>query len=288
MTWRLERHAFVVCVLLVAFPLRVTSFDVPHATWYANTYCGARYINIAGWRGCPRDTTGQNPNWYSPNYYCWDPNGTGSDSADAKTNCDESMVHHNRNCYTEAPSYSDCANFVSQIIQAGCGGLCQSQPDLFSWCGSNEDVYFSVFDCERWYCQGVGRYVAQRVNTMWYNILTFSGWWHCTGVSYPGNPYICDAYEGDVVLWDWTNNGTWDHIMYLNYDNVQWCGDEIQRGHSSDRCACNQLSIRQTRLGLEDCDNDGQEDDECTTYAVYRWYGNPSSDPLYSLRWNRQ
>lgn len=250
------------------------ALDIQQSTWYANAYCGARYIQ--GVNGCPQPP---NANWYSRDYVCFE----ATTGASPGTNCYETMTYFGYSCYVIGDHYSDCANFVSQIYQAGCGGLCQSQPDLFPWCGENEDVYFFTGYCDPWNCGSHTREVAQSCDGQWWDLLSFSGWWTMTGISYPPDPFICDAFEGDLVIWDWTNNGTWDHVMYLNNDVVQYCGDEFLRGHSTDRCSCNQLRVNQVWSGREDCDADGQADDECTTYAVWRWIGNPSCDPIYGL-----
>jgi hypothetical protein len=105
----------VISVLILCSWILLCSFNTDEAADFANLNCGAW-----GDGQCPGENA-QSP-FYNRYYYCYEnPSG----------HCGESMEHW-RNflgdidfsfCYIGG---SDCANFLSQVMQSGCGGLSRS------------------------------------------------------------------------------------------------------------------------------------------------------------------
>ncbi len=125
---------------------------------------------------------------------------------------------------------SDCTNFVSQALAFGgwqpVGGTCW-------WCS------------DAWYYLSAGDH--NRSNS-WAGVSEFRTFMLNSGrtygaVSIPQSlSTIPRFYAGDVILADWTGDGSWDHAYFVTGQN----GDDVWlAAHTTNRCG--DMSLRQVR-----------------------------------------
>lgn len=171
----------VTCVLALHSWILLCGFNVDEAADFANLHCGA-------WSdaSCP-DQNAQSP-FYNRFYACFE-NTIG--------HCGESMEYwrtfYNDQDYTFCYDVgSDCANFLSQILQSGCGGLCEHYFNFVRGdyvCNANElirvdDNYFDPSFppghdqqcvCEAGWCNNVRRERFNRALCWYHTSPAFGG-----------------------------------------------------------------------------------------------------------------
>jgi hypothetical protein len=141
---------FLISQILALSVRQLWAYNPVWARDYAEQYCGA--LNC---------TSGADPKYYDDWYRCYQL----SLSDSGQSHCWASMWHYY--LVNDSDSYylgcshgwgvgSDCANFVSEIIQAGCGGLCYS---VYWDCG-NETMYYTGGHCNNETCGGTAYTVA--------------------------------------------------------------------------------------------------------------------------------
>lgn len=131
------------------------------------------------------------------------------------------LVTTGYNQYYQSYNPNDCTNFVSQALAFGgwqpVGGTCW-------WCSGS------------WYYLSAGDH--NRSNS-WANVSAFRTFMINSGrtngaVSIPQSlSTIPRFYAGDVILADWTGDGSWDHVYIATGQN----GDDVWlAAHTTNRC----------------------------------------------------
>ena len=111
----------------------------------------------------------------------------------------------------DALPWGDCINFVSQAIYEG-GNVSMEIPSPLpppSETGNGEEGWYLLNDMQRGrYWNDVGAF---------YNFVTQSYLFWQEGPEGSVVPYLNDIMLGDVIQYDWTGDGTWDHaVMVVN------------------------------------------------------------------------
>ncbi|MBL1171703.1 MAG: hypothetical protein HND45_04665 [Chloroflexi bacterium] len=109
----------------------------------------------------------------------------------------------------DALPWGDCINFVSQALYEG-GNVSMEIPSPLpppSDAGNGEEGWYLLNGMQRGrYWNDVGAF---------YNFVTQSyEFWH-EGPEGSDVPYLNDIMLGDVIVYDWTGNGTWDHAVIV-------------------------------------------------------------------------
>jgi len=118
---------------------------------------------------------------------------------------------------------SDCTNFASQTIGPEGGG------------------YAMQYTSPKWFMQK--KWWGWRWTNSWSvvgnfrSLLYARGWGEWWGYQNPGTSN--SAWYGDILGYDWTGDGIWDHasieVAYTGCDPVSgWCGDLVDQ-HTTDR-----------------------------------------------------
>lgn len=109
---------------------------------------------------------------------------------------------------------ADCANFASQSARAG--GMPQALAD---------------YDSGWWYDkQGTTSSTDDRYSLSWINVTKQMGYWNTRRTDWVAS--IGSVGKGDFIYYDWTGNGSWDHVAVLAGTNS--AGQKVIDGHTTD------------------------------------------------------
>lgn len=104
----------------------------------------------------------------------------------------------------------DCTNFMSIALHEG-------------------GQYPMQYDVPKWYSLGVWHTLSWTVVGDLVNFVNARNW----GYSYHTSPGTYNSAQyGDIILYDWNSDGSWDHasmeVIYNGCDPVKgWCGDLV-------------------------------------------------------------
>jgi hypothetical protein len=109
---------------------------------------------------------------------------------------------------------ADCADFASQSARAG------DMPPAFA-----------DYDSGWWYDkQGTSSPADDRYSLSWINVTKQMGYWNTRRTDWVAS--IGSVGKGDYVYYDWTGNGSWDHVAVLAGTNS--AGQKVIDGHTTD------------------------------------------------------
>ena len=109
---------------------------------------------------------------------------------------------------------ADCADFASQCARAG------GMPPAFG-----------DYDSGWWYDkQGTSSPADDRYSLSWINVTKQMGYWNTRRTDWVAS--IGSVGKGDYVYYDWTGNGSWDHVAVLAGTNS--AGQKVVDAHTTD------------------------------------------------------
>jgi cell wall-associated NlpC family hydrolase len=109
---------------------------------------------------------------------------------------------------------ADCADFASQCARAG------GMPPAFA-----------DYDSGWWYDkQGTSSPANDRYSLSWINVTKQMGYWNTRRTDWVAS--IGSVGKGDYIYYDWTGNGSWDHVAVLAGTNS--AGQKVVDAHTTD------------------------------------------------------
>jgi len=109
---------------------------------------------------------------------------------------------------------ADCADFASQCARAG--GMPQAHAD---------------YDSGWWYDKrGTSSATDDRYSLSWINVTKQMGYWNTRRTDWVAS--IGSVGKGDCIYYDWTGNGSWDHVAVLAGTNC--AGQKVIDAHTTD------------------------------------------------------
>ena len=109
---------------------------------------------------------------------------------------------------------ADCANFASQCARGG--GMPQALAD---------------YDSGWWYDKrGTSSPADDRYSLSWINVTKQMGYWNTRRTDWVAS--IGSVGKGDYIYYDWTGNGSWDHVAVLAGTNS--AGQKVVDAHTTD------------------------------------------------------
>ncbi len=118
---------------------------------------------------------------------------------------DKYVLKYNSNYFNFDPWGGDCANFVSQCLNAG--GIPQTDGWYYNNNGSHSSSWTTAGGVLNWMANNYGKRID--------------------------DPKAGDIYTGSVVAYDFENDGSWDHVTFcVGQDSA---GNPVVNSHSHDR-----------------------------------------------------